>query len=108
MTKGDKNKHHGFLDSIDTPLNKKAEKVAEIVSKIGIVASVIAGLFFIITYFVSPQHFPRSVDLLQVIFDAIIYGIIIVVVAVPEGLPLAVSLSIAFCYYKIKRRENCY
>lgn len=47
-----------------------------------------------------------SVDTLNSLVDYLIISITIVVVAVPEGLPLAVTISLAFSVMKMKEENN--
>lgn len=88
-----------------TPLQVKLQAVSGYLSKFGIIASIIAFSFFIITFYTIPDHFIKNSELIQVIFDAIIYGIIIIVVAVPGSLPLVVTLTIAFSLNKMREEK---
>lgn len=45
-------------------------------------------------------------SLLDNIIDAVILAITIIVVAVPEGLPLAVTLSLAYSVNEMKKENN--
>lgn len=47
-----------------------------------------------------------SVDTLKKIIEFVIIAITIIVVAVPEGLPLAVTISLAFSVMKMKEDNN--
>jgi P-type E1-E2 ATPase len=47
-----------------------------------------------------------SMSLLDNIIDAVILAITIIVVAVPEGLPLAVTLSLAYSVNEMKKENN--
>jgi Ca2+ transporting ATPase len=47
-----------------------------------------------------------SMDTAKGLINAVIIAITIVVVAVPEGLPLAVTLSLAFSVNKMKEENN--
>jgi P-type Ca2+ transporter type 2B len=40
------------------------------------------------------------------LLDYVIIGIVVIVVAVPEGLPLAVTLSLAFSVKKMLKDQN--
>ena len=89
-----------------SPLQSKIESIEQKLSKFGILASVISGLSYLITYiFISyPENFQFS-QLIQILIDAVLYGLVIIVLAVPEGLPLASTLSAAFSINKM-REEN--
>lgn len=47
-----------------------------------------------------------STETLGKIVQFIIIGITVIVVAVPEGLPLAVTMSLAFSVMKMKKENN--
>jgi len=89
-----------------SPLRNKIEALEQTLSKFGIVASIISGLSFLIVYIVLsyPENFLFS-EVLQILIDALLYGLVLLVLAIPEGLPLASTLSAAFSIYKM-REEN--
>lgn len=47
-----------------------------------------------------------SVETLNKFIDFIIIAVTVIVVAVPEGLPLAVTISLAFSVMKMKKENN--
>jgi P-type E1-E2 ATPase len=77
-----------------------------IVSKFGLGASILTTMCIMVSYLWLPESFPQNTDIFKVFFDAIIYGIVIIVVAVPEGLPLAVTLSLAFSLNKMREEKT--
>lgn len=98
------------IEDDQTPLQLKLEVIA---NKIGMIGVAVAVLTFIAMttrlvfqiihsenlYFVSADTFNSFVSFL-------IIGITVVVVAVPEGLPLAVTMSLAFSVMKMKKQNN--
>ncbi|KAH7012038.1 calcium-translocating P-type ATPase [Microdochium trichocladiopsis] len=89
-----------------TPLQKKLEGLAVAIAKIG--GSSAALLFFVLLFrFVaglSQSTDPAAVKASQ-FMDILIVAITIIVVAVPEGLPLAVTLALAIAT-KCMLKEN--
>nr|XP_016510969.1 PREDICTED: calcium-transporting ATPase 1, chloroplastic-like [Nicotiana tabacum] len=89
----------------ETPLQVKLNGVATIIGKIGL-------FFAVITFAVLVQglyshklregsHWSWSMDDAQEMLEYFAIAVTIVVVAVPEGLPLAVTLSLAFAMKKM-------
>ena len=84
----------------ETPLQQKLERLAIQIGYVGFVFGALTTVVIIIAYFASGRSDTAGVDGQASIFiemlRAIVLGITIVVVAVPEGLPLAVTISLAF------------
>jgi len=81
-----------------TPLQKKLETISEDIGKFGLYAAIatvlVLSIIFIFNSLRSSQ--PFEFKSLTALLDYFIIGVTIVVVAIPEGLPLAVTLSLAF------------
>ncbi|KAF8640285.1 hypothetical protein AX16_010180 [Volvariella volvacea WC 439] len=95
-------------DTETTPLQLKLNRLAETIAKIG--ASAGGALFtaLMIRYFVelARNDPPRSGSEKGMDFvDILIIAVTLIVVAVPEGLPLAVTLALAFATKRMTR-EN--
>lgn len=89
----------------ETPLQVKLNGVATIIGKIGLVFAVFTFLVLTIRFLVKKgvhHEFTHwsSEDALQLL-DYFAIAVTIIVVAVPEGLPLAVTLSLAFAMKKL-------
>ncbi|KAI8300070.1 hypothetical protein K4K59_001833 [Colletotrichum sp. SAR11_240] len=80
-----------------TPLQKKLERLAMAIAKLG---SAAAGLLFFVLLFRFLGGLPKdsrpATDKASSFMDILIVAVTIIVVAVPEGLPLAVTLALAF------------
>ncbi|CAG9315255.1 unnamed protein product [Blepharisma stoltei] len=86
-----------------TPLQIKLEKVAKHIGIAGAIASVLIFIFLsIFTVEEAIVDGTWSSDSTSAIISAFIIAITILVVAIPEGLPLAVTLSLAFSMRKMK------
>lgn len=82
-----------------TPLQLKLERVANFIGKIGMfvaIATLTAMILNLIIGRILANQKILTLDLIDGIINAIIVGITIIVVAVPEGLPLAVTISLAY------------
>lgn len=91
-------------EETETPLQVKLRGTAKIISYIGISSAILTILTLVIKFFVmgkqaDPRNYTEWVKYL-------ILGITIIAVAVPEGLPLAVTISLA---YSMKRmiKDQC-
>jgi P-type Ca2+ transporter type 2B len=90
----------------ETPLQKKLNYIAELIGKIGL-GSAIVTLMFLLGYIIYDIIINGwSENSLKDIVDSFIIAITIVVVAVPEGLPLAVTLSLAYSVNQMKKKNN--
>ena len=92
-----------------TPLQLKLEKIADIIGLFGMFATIITLTALIANLVMDVigkgQDFWTILDL-KMIFDYIIFAITLLVVAIPEGLPLAVTIAIAYSVLQMKE-ENC-
>ena len=90
-----------------TPLQKKLEGLALAIAKLGTAA---AGLLFFVLLFRFLGGLPGNTDTptekASTFTDILIVAITIIVVAVPEGLPLAVTLALAFATTRMLRENN--
>lgn len=90
-----------------TPLQKKLEGLATAIAKLG--ASAAGLLFFVLLFrFLAglSSDTRTSAEKASTFMDILIVAITIVVVAVPEGLPLAVTLALAFATTRLLKENN--
>ncbi|KAJ1939911.1 plasma membrane calcium, partial [Linderina macrospora] len=92
-----------------TPLQAKLNDLAELIAKLGGAAGLLMFIVLIIKYFVQFGRHEVSREATKVVDNVvriIITAVTIVVVAVPEGLPLAVTLSLAVATTRMLK-DNC-
>lgn len=92
-------------DNETTPLQEKLNGLASMIAKLGSAAGLLMLIVLLIRYFVNWKYdgIPTvPTEIVQQVMGILIVVVTIVVVAVPEGLPLAVTLgkSCSFCYFK--------
>lgn len=90
-----------------TPLQGKLEAIAEDIGKIGMAAGFLT--FLALMVYLLLDTIERGVwdsTSWKALIDSFIIMVTIVVVAVPEGLPLAVTLSLAYAVGKMKEENN--
>jgi Ca2+-transporting ATPase len=91
----------------DTPLQVKLGRVANLIVKLGTFAAVALFLVLFIKFLVqlhSSTLTPSAKG--QQFVQILIVSVIILVIAVPEGLPLAVTLSLAYATIRMLRDRN--
>jgi len=96
------------IEEEETPLQVKLETIANEIGKLGVYVAVttfvVMSIKLIIVTALSDEGF--GIEILSDIVDYVIISITIIVVAVPEGLPLAVTIALAFSVAKMKIENN--
>ncbi len=91
--------------SVRTPLNEQLDKLGGLVSKLGytIAALIVVGRMLI--YFTSGNPFVLM-DFLSYLLQTCMIAVTLIVVSVPEGLPMAVTLALAYSMQKMLKTNN--
>ncbi|KAJ2520464.1 plasma membrane calcium [Coemansia sp. RSA 1939] len=93
----------------ETPLQRKLDVLAEQIAKYGMSAAILLLMTLTIKYLVScalaPEFPPYSIMFSHFV-SIVIESITVVVVAVPEGLPMAVTIALAYATTKMLRDGN--
>ncbi|KAJ2642670.1 plasma membrane calcium, partial [Coemansia sp. RSA 1694] len=98
------------VKSEPTPLQAKLNGLAELIAKLGGAAGLLMLIVLIIKYAVQLGRHETDRDATSVvdsIVRIIISAVTVVVVAVPEGLPLAVTLALAVATSRMLK-DNCF
>ncbi len=93
----------------DTPLQEKLAILADQIGKIGIGSATLTFLALLIHLIIDIIAYDRPVfsyGTLNSLVEYFIIAVSIVVIAVPEGLPLAVTISLAYSVGKMKEENN--
>jgi len=83
----------------DTPLQERLEKLAEIIGKFAYYSGFLIFFFmslFLLMKLIFAKGELLSNETLMKLINNFTVGVTIVIVSVPEGLPLAVSMALAF------------
>jgi P-type Ca2+ transporter type 2C len=94
------------VESADTPLQEKLDVLAGQIGNFGMVTAVLTFVAMLTLWFVKPEWRNPEFTFYEFLLKAFIMGVTIVVVAVPEGLPLAVTLSLAYSTQKMMKDNN--
>ncbi|CEI92331.1 Putative Calcium-translocating P-type ATPase, PMCA-type [Rhizopus microsporus] len=91
-----------------TPLQEKLNQLAEMIAKLGSAAGLLMLIVLLIRYFVSWRYGvpDQPTTIVLDIMKILIVVVTIVVVAVPEGLPLAVTLALAYATQRMLKDNN--
>ncbi|OBR02860.1 Calcium-transporting ATPase [Colletotrichum higginsianum IMI 349063] len=92
-----------------TPLQSKLNTIAEYIAKLGGAAGLLLFIVLFIEFLVRLPKQPASVTPAQKgqdFINIVITVVTIIVVAVPEGLPLAVTLALSFATRRMLKDQN--
>ena len=94
-------------NSVRTPLNEQLDRLGKWVAKMSycVGAAIIAGR--LLMYFLSPEY--NGFELLPFIafvLQTLMIAVTLIVVSVPEGLPMAVTLSLAYSMRRMLKTNN--
>lgn len=93
-----------------TPLQLKLETIANTIGKVGVYVAILTFIAMTVNLVVSCLTTPGkelvSINSLNEIVKFLIIAVTVIVVAVPEGLPLAVTISLAFSVIQMKKDNN--
>ena len=90
----------------DTPLQQKLGHLADAIAKFAIFLAIFMVILLVIVYFVSNNNFSDGGKVGHDMIQIVILAVTVVVVAVPEGLPLAVTLSLAHATVQMLKDNN--
>ncbi|KAL8712239.1 MAG: hypothetical protein Q9220_003390 [cf. Caloplaca sp. 1 TL-2023] len=94
-------------DAQTTPLQSKLNVLAEYIAKLGLGAGLILFLATFFKFLAQLKHIQGGAAAKgQQFLNVFIVAVTIVVVAVPEGLPLAVTLALAFATTRMLKDNN--
>lgn len=92
-------------DSVKTPLNEQLDRLGDLITKAsyGVAALIVIGR--IIMFFIEGGSFDW-IEFLAYFLQTLMIAVTLVVVAVPEGLPMAVTLSLAYSMRRMLKTNN--
>ncbi|KAL9107979.1 MAG: hypothetical protein Q9227_007194 [Pyrenula ochraceoflavens] len=90
-----------------TPLQSKLNVLAEYIAKLGLASGLLLFVVLFIKFLAQLKHMDGGAQTKgQNFLQIFIVAVTIIVVAVPEGLPLAVTLALAFATTRMLRDNN--
>ncbi|MDD1685770.1 calcium-translocating P-type ATPase, PMCA-type [Methanoregula sp.] len=96
----------GIDHATQTPLEKKLEELAGVISKFGYAMAILICSTLLIRGLVTGEVTGLNIDTVNNVLHYFMLAVVIVVAAVPEGLPMSVALSLSLAMRKMTR-ANC-
>ena len=94
--------------SVKTPLYVQLDKMASMISKVGSVVSVAAFVIFLVhDILTNPAWGGKDYFYMaEIVLDYFMMAVTLIVMAVPEGLPMAITLSLALNMRRMLKSNN--
>lgn len=89
-----------------TPLSQKLDGLADLITKASYIIAALIVVGRLVMYFVHPEGTFDAIDFVKYTLDTIMIAVTLIVVAVPEGLPMAVTLSLAFSMKRLMEQNT--
>ncbi|MBR5891641.1 MAG: calcium-translocating P-type ATPase, PMCA-type [Bacteroidaceae bacterium] len=99
--------HRGSLidNELDTPLQIQLKKLADVISKAGYAVAFITFLLLTVNgFFAMPEM--NAMNVVSELLNNFMIAVTLIVVSVPEGLPMSVTLSLALSMNRMLKTNN--
>ena len=96
------------ITGVKTPLNIQLDRLAKLISKVGIGLSAAAFIVFLVHDIMTNElwHTTDYVGMTEVVLKYFMMAVTLIVMAVPEGLPMAVTLALALNMRRMLKSNN--
>ncbi len=94
------------MDAKDTPLQEKLAVLATKIGYFGFAFGILTFIALMVSWFADNSRLDDTYDTQSWIIKAVIISVTVVVVAIPEGLPLSVTISLAYSTRKMLKDNN--
>lgn len=91
-------------DSVKTPLNEQLDRLGKLISMISYAIGALVIVGRVIMYFVNVDF--DWIGFIAYFLQTLMVAVTLIVVAVPEGLPMAVTMSLAFSMRRMLKTNN--
>ena len=94
---------------VDTPLNKQLKSLGSVISKASFAIAILIVAGRLLYYFFFDGNAANNhdiVDIIEFTLNSIMLAVTLIVVAVPEGLPMSVTISLALSMRKMLKENN--
>ena len=92
-------------NNLDTPLQVQLKRLAGLISKLGYVAAGITFILLSLKVFMSAGEL-GTMDIISAMLHNFMIAVTLIVVSVPEGLPMSVTLSLALSMNRMLKANN--
>lgn len=93
-------------DSVKTPLNEQLDRLSGLISKASYFIAFLVVVGRMADFLISAGGTPSMVALAAYFLQTLMIAVTLIVVAVPEGLPMAVTLSLAYSMRRMLKTNN--
>ena len=94
-------------EGAQTPLGAKLNNLAELITKVSYSLAFLIVIGRVVHWFViDPPLFFNWLSFVKYMLDTVMIAVTLIVVAVPEGLPMAINLSLAFSMRKLMKENT--
>ena len=91
---------------VETPLNRQLAQLSKYISIVSFVFAVLIVVGRLMYYLLSGNADESFINLIEFILASIMIAVTLIVVAVPEGLPMSVTVSLALSMRRMLRENN--
>lgn len=92
-------------DSVKTPLDEQFDSLGKLIAKISYLFAIAIVSGRILMYFINTPDF-EWVSFITYFLQTLMVAVTLIVVSVPEGLPMAVTLSLAYSMRRMLKTNN--
>lgn len=92
-------------NNLDTPLQVQLKRLAGVISKMGYIAAALTFVLLTVRFFVTESSF-TTMALMSELLNNFMIAVTLIVVSVPEGLPMSVTLSLALNMNRMLKAQS--
>ena len=92
-------------NELDTPLQMQLKRLAGLISKIGYAVAAVTFVLLSVKVFLQDAP-PDAMTVISSLLNSFMIAVTLIVVSVPEGLPMAVTLSLALSMNRMLKTNN--
>lgn len=92
-------------DSVKTPLNEQLDGLSDLITKLSYGFAVLVVIGRLLIYFLGENSMEWA-HITAYVLQTLMIAVTLIVVAVPEGLPMAVTLSLAYSMRRMLKTNN--
>lgn len=93
-------------NSVKTPLSEQLDGLADKITKLAYMVGALVIVGRIVMYFVNGEGAVNWLDFTAYVLQTLMIAVTLIVVSVPEGLPMAVTLSLAYSMRRMLKTNN--
>ncbi len=92
-------------NTLETPLQIQLKRLAGVISKVGYVVAAVTFVLLSLKLFLQDASF-STMDIISTLLNSFMIAVTLIVVSVPEGLPMSVTLSLALSMNRMLKTNN--